>query len=161
MAENDGRLYITISKQKPSNKVSDDSSGNGEAKDSVSLKTFAANQLANLITRETKKSLNYAISNVGTFTGDHRLQQDVQEAFAVGEAVSQVGMAFVSGTLLTENPIGGLITATINVAGQITNYGLSEQQAIFAVKRNNYEIEQLRNVSGMNALKDGSRGTEN
>lgn len=162
MAENDGKIYVYLTTKKPNSDTPENPEDNSKQKDKFSLKTYSAHILADTIKSEAKKSVNYAINNIGFFSGDYRLQRDVQEAISIGEAAFSAGKSFGAAFLLSGgNPLAGLVAMSANLINQGINYGLQENSAIFAIKRNNYEIEQLRNVSGLNNLKDGSRGTEN
>lgn len=158
---NDGKIYITISDRR-------DGDGPGlpnnvqenEEKDKFSLATYAGTVLMKTLVNNTKKTVMYTINNIGNFTGNYRLQKDISEAIQLGESVLSIGRSFLAGTIVSGgNPIVGLIAAGADLIGQGVNLALQENSSLFAIKMQNYEIDKIRELSGLNTLKDGSRGT--
>lgn len=118
-----------------------------EAKKKVGAKTLFAHQMV----ATAKQTANYAISNIGNFTGNYIKQDQVQSTVDLIGDLSTVGLGFASGGV-----VGGIIASigiatkkTFEVVTDMRKNELSERQRAYMLER-----------SG-NATKNGSRGTEN
>lgn len=164
MAENDGKIYITIS----NHKVSDKGSGkttkpeDEKTKNENVLKDYVKDSFFHLIRSEAKTLVNYGVSNIGNFTGNYQAQRDTETVMGMINDITGLGMAFMAGTTATGgNPIGGLVAVGVAVVAKGVNFGLREYNNQLENRRLNYDINLLKMQSGLNTLADGSRGTEN
>lgn len=119
--------------------------------DEASKKIGAKSLFAHQMIATAKQTFNYAISNIGNFTGDYIKQDQVQNIVdSIGD-LSTVGLGFASGGV-----VGGIVVSigiatkkTFEVISDMRKNELSERQRAYMLER-----------SG-NATKNGSRGTEN
>ena len=92
--------------------------------------------------------VGYAIHNIGNFTGDYNMQRHIEEEMRALSMGVNIGMGFAYGG------IAGGIMATISTG---INVAMEYIQGKIEVNKQNYEIKQLREISGLNALTNGSR----
>jgi len=163
MANNDGKIYITISDQRVGG-----GGGPGPAVPETpkedktkSLGDYAKHAFFNIIQDTAKKAVNNSINQIGNYTGDYYAQRQVQISIGALEKIGNLGMSFFAGTTITGTMAGGIVGLIATGAMMGVNYGLEEFNNRVAIARNNREISYLKDVSGLNTLKDGSRGTEN
>ena len=162
MAKTDGKIYITISDRRIGE-------GGGETPDTPQtqkddekkkdlLGDFLKHKFYNLVQEQAKQMGRYTLANIGNFTGDYQYQREMNVAMDVlGEAVNLVS-AFTTGTMATGgNVIGGAVAVAITVASQTINFALQESANRVSNRTQNYNIQQLRDISGLNALTNGSR----
>ena len=160
MAEKN-KLYITISDERGGDGPTPMPQPEGaKKKDSNALGRYAEHQMFHLIKQQATQAVNYAIANIGDLTGDYIAQRKVNVAKQAISGVMQVGEATLAGA-----GVGGWVGAIIGfVVGGISLVTSSVYNEIEARKNNriaNLEIAQLRDRAGLNAVYDGSRGTEN
>lgn len=156
MAEENGKIYITIS---------DKAMGGGgesekptEKKKEKTLGEYSKHAFFSFIKQEANTMINYSISNIGNFTGDFQMQRDVQVAVQVVGLATNLATSFIAGmTLSGGNVAGGLVAMGISLAAQTINYGLGEITGQLQNRNQNYNIAQLRNISGLDTLTNGSR----
>ena len=166
MAENDGKIYITISDRRfGSNVVEADAQNKADKNKDISengsnaLLDYAKHRFFNFIQSEAKQLVSYSINNIGNFTGDYTKQAHVEEALGVLNFVSNIGMATMAGA-----QYGGLLGAIIG--GGLAGVGtmISVNQQVYAGRveniRINKNIDQLRTRAGLNSINNGSRGTD-
>ncbi len=161
MADNDGKIYITISDRRfGSNKAeADEQNKTDKEKDKDnSLADYAVHQFFNLINSQTKQAVNYTIGNIGNFTGNYITQQHVNEALNFVNAGKNIAMAAFAGARY--GPYGALLGAAIATIGTGVNYGLEEFSNMLENSRQNRAINQLRTRAGLNSTNNGSRGTD-
>jgi len=158
----DGKIYITISDSRKSGgldgiKLTDDK-GN-EAKDNSSaLGKYATHHFFNFIEGEAKTMVNYTLGNIGNFTGDYTKQSSINNSLSALNMLKSIATSAVSGfTISGGNPIGAIIGASIAVASMATNYGLQEKTNNLMLARQNYDINLLREKSGLNGTINGGR----
>ena len=159
----DGKLYIIIS-----DKRDDDGNGGNTPADTTqkdsnkkSSQSIITHQFYNFITSQAKQFVNYNIQNIGNFSGDYITQRRVNEAIQGLNITMNIGGAFISGTMMTGNPLVGAAFATIAIAGTAINAMYQSHTQRIQNAKTNYNIDQLRRRSGLNTYIDGSRGTEN
>ena len=99
---------------------------------------------------------NYSLSNIGNFTGDYNAQRQVNFArSAINVATGLVTSAYMG--FAVGGPIGTIIGAGISAASQVINFGLQLNSESIEIKKQNYNIQQLRQLSGLDGLTNGSR----
>lgn len=162
MAENDGKIYITISDRRfGTNKAEADEQNRidraNETKEST-LRNFAQHKFFNLIEAQAKQAVSYSISNIGNFTGDYVKQQHVQDAVNIISSLSDIGFAALAGAKF--GPYGALIAGGVAVISKGITFA---EQLVAGYTQNvmeNRQIEQLRTRAGLNSMNNGSRGTD-
>lgn len=165
---NNGKLYIiitdnpniqstqtTITKTTTTttNTTKVQSAGSGGDGD---LLGFATHQFYHFIQQEATEIVNWSIGNIGNFTGDYVKQANIQKTISLASRVAGVGMSVVAGAQVA-GPWGALIAGTIAVAGTAISIGLEDKANAFQVYKQNREIAQLRELSGLNQLTNGGR----
>lgn len=161
----DGKLYIIISDKREGvngevNNSADFSSK--KEKEKKSSQSIITHQFYNFMIGQAKQFVNYNINNIGNFTGDYISQRRISEAMQAVNIATNIGGAFVSGMMMSGgNPVVGAAAAAIATAGVAINAGYQSYAQRVENAKMNYNIDQLRKRSGLNAYKDGSRGTEN
>lgn len=98
-----------------------------------------------------RQSVQFGLANVGNFTGNYVLQENINQALETLNGVSTIAMGAVSGGW------AGAVIATASVALRSVTKEISRR-----IQYENQDINasMMRQRSG-NALNDGSRGTEN
>jgi len=163
----DGKIYIIITDKLPAGTspgtgpgMATTPSGSSSGSKSNIIMDYAAHEFFNLIKREALVAINYNLNNIGNFTGDYITQRHVNETRTILSDVASLGIATIAGAKFGGAP-GAIIATVVQAAGlatsAIVNYSLNQIQNT----KTNYEISQLKDRSGLNSLKDGSRGTEN
>lgn len=117
----------------------------GDAKKMASTSLFAHAAVSNV-----KQAVKYSLGNVGNFTGDYVLQNQIDVGLQVFEDVAAIGFATAAGGL------PGAIIATASIGIKYATKEISRQNQM-AVDRAQFRYDYAR--SG-NALFDNSRGTE-
>lgn len=154
----DGKIFITISDQRgqapqqPSGSSQPTSqqpiNTNDKSKSKGVGSNVIAHQFLHFAENQAKQFIDYSISNIGNFQGDFQTQREIQNAMSVGRTLIGIGTAFATGGI-----VGGLIATAgvgINMAYQYhTGQVMTNQQ--------NYSIEQLKKLSGLSSLTNGSR----
>lgn len=112
----------------------------------TSQKLVVASIFAHQALNTAKQITNYAISNIGNFTGDYIKQDRIQETVGILTDMATIGTAFAT------NWIAGIV-ATIGVGTKRTLEYVSDFQKAKHVDRN---VEYLRIRSG-NSTTNGSR----
>ena len=165
----DGKIYITITDQPISDNNNGIQSGSrandgsshwknvkAPKEDTTTLGQWAQYQLFHTIKRSANEVLSYGIGNIGFFTGDYQQQRNVQSAVSVAQDIMSIGMSAIGGF-----SVGGVVGAIIGASITTINKGLTTAMSIYTeieqVKRTNYAIDRLRDISGLNGLTNGSR----
>lgn len=160
---NDGKIYITIS----------DTRGGGggpglvtpepEDKESKTkpLSDYLKHSFFNIVEDSAKKVVSNSISQIGNYIGDYYAQRQIQTAISALNKGSTLAISFFAGSGITGSVAGGVSGLIATGSMMALNYGIEEFNNRVAIARNNREIEYIRDLSGLNTLKDGSRGTEN
>lgn len=162
---NDGRIYIIISDKRggdgtPTPGVPDEKKPQQTSGSSNMLLDFAKHKFFNLIESQAKQAVNYSISNIGNFTGDYLKQQNLQSCITFMNQFGSLGSTFVTASLATGSPVGGLVASTVQLASSLGTGALQEYSFYIADKKQNYEISQLRKRSGLSSLDNNGRGTK-
>lgn len=163
MAQETGKIYITISDQR----LGDGKGGGKDDPDKVinpfddnetdALSKYAQHRFFSFIKSQASQMVNYTIGNIGNFTGDYQVQREVQVIQKMAGFGINLGLSFKAGVSLAGSTAGGLIGVSLAIATEAINYGLQEMTGRLSNRNQNYEIEQLREISGLNALTNGGR----
>lgn len=156
----DGKIYITITDepiQQNVNEVSGGGSNNSlpkaKTQDGVGV---AGHYFLNIMESEVKAMVNYSLGNIGNFTGNYITQNNVNSALRIGGKLIGLGTSIAAGAAMG-GPVGAVAAGIAYTAGEITNFALQEKSNNFAYKKQNREIDILRQMSGLDTLTNGSR----
>lgn len=162
----EGKIYITISDTRngggngeitPSPTPSTPTGTSGEKEPNL-LGDFVKHKFYNMVQEQTKQIINYSIANIGNFTGDYQVQREVETGVKVVNMGINLATTFAGGFIATGgNIVGGVAAVGIMVASQTINFALQETANRVSNRNQNYNIEQLRNISGLDALTNGGR----
>lgn len=161
MAE-DGKLYIVITKNpnavgSGAGTPNQQQTGMGQ-NNKKALDSYIEHQFFSFIKSQAITMVNYAISNIGNFTGDYYAQRDTQYLKEMSTKITSIALAGYAGFKLTGgNPIGAGIGVAISVAGNAINTALAYESKQIGRWKDNQEVERLREISGLNVLSNGSR----
>lgn len=150
----DGKIYITISDKRTSGGNGGggfndpDQTPENPIEEESDLQKYARHRFFSFVQSEAKQMVNYAISNIGNFTGDYNIQRTTQAVQRVGNIAMNVGVGFA---------VGGVVGGVIAIASTLINTGLEYIQGSVQTDKRNYEIDKLKELSGLNALTNGSR----
>lgn len=163
----DGKIYITISdKRDTDNEIGGNYDYEGQpyrsGKDyktlGRSLSKYAEHQFFHIIRNTAVEAVNYSVGNIGFFTGNYQKQRNIQSALSVGQSVLSIGESAIAGfTLSGGNPIGAAIGASVAIVGMGVSATMEIVKETEQIKRTNYAIDRLRDISGLNGLTNGSR----
>lgn len=171
---NDGKIYITIS-DKRGQGGGGGGSGNGEkplrshkvvpkemqiydaSSQTVRESAFLQHEVFHIATQQASQFVNYSISNIGNFTGNYQAQRDVQAAVGVGSSLANIVMVGVYAGMATGNPVIGAFASMVALGSAVINYDRQERANSFVIKKQNREIEVMRDISGLNSLTNGGR----
>ena len=161
MADNDGKIYITISDRRfGKNKAEADEQDKQDKKEENPLKKFATHKFFNMIESQAKQAISYTIGNIGNFTGDYVKQAQVQNSMEIINSMIGLATSAYAGFKLTGSVAGALIA----VGTQMISTGISRGEQLYAGyvenARQNRAIAQLRTRAGLNSSNNGSRGTD-
>lgn len=127
-----------------------------KALDKQGLKKVAvATAFAHTMVNTGKQIINYSLSNVGQFTGNNLMQDQINTALEVIGDVAGIATGLVT-SIVTENPVP--VIASILSVG--TKYGTRAYSEYQEFKHAEYQHDFLLQRSG-NSTTNGSRGTEN
>lgn len=110
-------------------------------------KTVAISMLGHQALNTTKQILNYSISNIGNFTGNTVMQENIQTAVGIMGDLASIGMASATGGWV------GFAVATIGVATKYTMGAISNE---IANRKDNRQTAFILERSG-NSTMNGSR----
>lgn len=158
MADNNGKIYITISNQLESkdggvqnpsdNEAQNPGSKASEKGEKDSLTTTVSYLFFQTVANSAKQAAEYAKSNIGNFTGDYQTQRNINNSL---QAISTIGSLVMAGATAG---VPGLVIASASMA---TSFTLQEISADLTYKKQNRQIDMLRELSGMDALTNGGR----
>lgn len=156
--ENNGKIYITISDVRMDNGVTPTpqttstmpmiSGDGGNDNDGISLNGLINHQFYDFAINTAKQMVDFATENIGNFTGDYYVQRSINNVKSISGDLMAIGVGFAKGGV-----VGGLIATT----GVLINRGMQYQLGGVSNRKQNYEISQLREISGLNSLTNGSR----
>lgn len=152
----DGKIYITISDRR----LDGDTTPEEEQKkdESKDFGSYLIHKALDFAKQEAQQFVNYSISNIGNFTGNYEAQAHIQEAIRGVNILTNIGMSALAGFKLFGGA-GAAAGAIFAFASQSVNMAMGEYQQWFANKKMNHNIDMVRQLSGLNQLTDGSRGT--
>lgn len=155
---NDGKLYIVITDRRPE-QLNQEEDGNGDKeKKQKTIGDYAKHRFFDLVKEQSKQVVNNTIGNIGNFTGDFQTQQQITEAVNYGNTLKSLAMSAYAGFKMTGgNPIGAIVAVGFSIASQGINFLLEERANKFANYKQNYQIEKMRDLSGLNGLTNGGR----
>lgn len=156
----DGRIYITISDERTGEIISgttklaptkkkEESKENGFSR-------YIQHQFFNLIEQEAVSMVNYTLGNIGNFTGDYNAQREVNFARSAFGVIRNIGTAAAQGATIGGG-YGALIGAAIATTAETVKFGFQLHSQNIETKKQNYSINQLKQLSGLDGLTNGSR----
>ena len=152
-----GKIYIYVTNQAPKpGEGSSDSEKNENEKDV--LTHYALNRLQSL-GKEVVNSAAKVYVAQPSWNGDYVTQAERENLLNAINIGMKYGTAFISGTIATGNPIGGLIALGIQGASDLISLGFRYKQVQLTSIRVNSSIELNRKRSGLDTLTNGGRGT--
>ena len=132
----------------------------GKTKDEGSaLGRYVEHEVFHLVKQQATATVNFALGNIGNFSGDYILQNEVNEARKNINSLMNIGMATLAGAKF--GPAGAVIGFAAGVVSESMKGVFETVEKTKNAAKQNYEIAQLRDRAGLNTAKDGSRGTEN
>lgn len=160
----DGKIYITISDKPAGTGGGGGTETKKKEKTQMSTSGYIMHELRNFVTEQAKTMVSYTIGNIGNFTGDYETQREVEyltKAVSVAKNITfaAIGGANAAAAVGVSGATGGWIGVALAVASMGVNFALGEVAAAKTFKRQNYDINQLRKLSGLNISLDGGRGT--
>ena len=157
----DGKIYITISdKRGGEGKPAEPMEGGASDKKENTFSSWAKHQFLSMVKQQAIGNLNYAISNIGNFTGDYNAQRSATFAMQLANEATSFGLSVLAGAKMGGLP--GAVVGAVLYAGNKT-IQTAQQYALIQLKQRqtDYSIDQIRMRAGLNPYLDGSRGTEN
>lgn len=161
----DGKIYITISDKRfgqnkaeadEQNKIDKEKKTDGES----AFDKYINHQVMHLARQQVTKFVHFSLGNIGNFTGDYVTQQRVNDLIASAQGFINIGTATIAGAK-AGGWVGAIIGFVVGTVTEVASSAYSTYEKLINNKKTNYQIEQLRERAGLNALLDGSRGTEN
>jgi hypothetical protein len=160
MAE--GKLYITITDDRGDGGGTPTPKPDG-AKEKKSnddtIGRYIEHEMFHLVKSQATQFVNFSLGNIGNFTGDYITQRRVNETKQAISGLMNIGMTTIAGAKY--GPYGAIAGFAIGVISQMTGSVYDVISSTVENSKTNYELAQLRELSGLNSTKDGSRGTEN
>ena len=153
----DGKIYIYLTDKKI-----DGGQPNSEPEKPEKEKTisptiqFLQHEMFHFAKQQATQMFNYTIENIGNFTGNYQQQRDIQATLSAANTLSNIAITGIT-VGLTINPFAGVIASAVAATSLAINYGRQERLNNFMVKRQNREIEIMRDISGLNSLTNGGR----
>lgn len=159
----DGKIYIIVTDQLPGGQgpLPPDTPDSGKEKTKENkFESWATHQFLNLVKQQVIQNITFTVNNIGNFTGDYQAQRDAQLSLSLLQEGMNLGLSIYAGYKIGNIP-GAAIAAGVYAVNKtistVQEYRLIDLQQ----KQSNYSIQQLKNRSGLNSNRDGSRGTEN
>lgn len=155
------KLYITISDERggggtiPTPKPD----ASKEKKERDTLGRYIEHEMFHLVKSQATQSVNFALSNIGNFTGDYITQRKVNEAKQSASGIMTIGVSTIAGAKY--GPWGAAIGFVVGAVSVISGGVFNVISNSVENAKENYNISQLRERAGLNSIYDGSRGTEN
>ena len=161
----DGKIYIIVTDKLPAGGAEPQPGVETEKKEKKSdkdiLMHYAKNKLIETVKSAASNAVHFSLGNIGNFTGDYITQRQINNNLQMASELMSFGATVWAGFKVTGSPWGAAIAA----AGWAVQKGLSigEQLVTLNVEKTrvNYNIEQIRNRSGLNSHMNWNRGTEN
>lgn len=148
----DGKIYITITDEPTGNGI-----GNGSKRKTAEQKEKEKKEQLNyqfyeFIKEQAIKVATYSVENIGFFTGNYQQQRDMTTAISLGYKAISIGNA-IGRSIAMGSPIPAIVT----IGALAISTGLEAGKIIEQNKRDNYEINLLKQISGLNSRTNGSR----
>lgn len=160
MPENDGKIYITISDTRAggggTTSLSELSKNRQADWWKMTQGVLRADQeyyqnavtVAGAMVGMATQSVNFALSNIGNFSGSYQSQREID---AAKSAILKT-TGFLGATVA-----GGGAGAVAYASVMLFNFGISEFVNEVQFRKQNYDIAKLREISGLNGLTNGGR----
>ena len=160
----DGKIYIIVTDKLPQSTQAGVAAFPSEPKQEANKQNnrtwgYVEHRVANFAEQQALKAVNYTLSNIGNFTGDYQAQRDVNAGLTVIHNLMNIGMATLAGAKF--GPVGAAVGAGLAVSSIAINFAYEQKSLEIQQKKSNHQINILKQRSGLNTLRDGSRGTEN
>ena len=161
MASN-GKIYITISDERGKGGRPQGASGSGggesAGKGKEALSSYITHQVFDSLKSTAIQAVNFSVNNIGNFTGDYVAQRNIQAG--LGNAMKGIGYFTTAKVgMSVAGPWGAVVAVAVKGIGDMVSFGLQEKAQYTQNRRTNYQISEIRELSGLNTLIDGSRGT--
>ena len=161
---NDGKIYITISDRRfGQNKAEADEQNKIDRQKQTDTEPeyskYIKHRFRNLVEAQVKQAVNYAIGNIGNFTGDYIKQQQVTDAKEVISFFVNLGTAVAAGAQIAGGAGAAFAIATV-LAGTAVSAAEKNYSAWDETSKQNRAIAQLRTRAGLNSTNNSSRGTD-
>lgn len=155
-----GKIYITISDERGKGSEGKTQSGGIKTPKEKEnhLGSYAVHQGISLLQQTASQYVHYSISNIGNFTGDYLSQKNAQLGLGLVNKAIGYGTTALAGFKLG-GILGSVVAVGIKATMDSLSFNLQEKAQYTQNQRTNYQISQLRELSGLNTLTDGSRGT--
>lgn len=152
----DGKIYITITdKPLSDNETEEEKEAKKKGK---TVGEYAMHQFMHLVKEQSQKVVNYAVSNIGYYTGNYQAQRDMESAISVGRSLIGLGEAYYAGLIATKGAVaGGIVGLAVAGVSMAITKGLEVKRDIEDNRRQNVRVDRLRDISGLNGLTNGSR----
>lgn len=118
--------------------------------------SFITHEFYHYLKQTATEVANWSVGNIGNFTGNYYAQSEITKSISLMNRISGIGSSVATGATMG-GVWGAVVAGVIAVAGTVVSVGLQDKANAFAIKRQNYEIAQLRELSGLNPLTNGGR----
>lgn len=160
---NNSKLYVVITDKRPG--------GNSQSPGGVTrveseqkenkLNVFVEHEMMHIVKAEASKFVSFTTSNIGNFTGNYIVQEQINSAKESVSGITRVALSARAGLIASGgNPIGAAIGFAAGVLSLVGETVYETYMTDFNTRKTNYDIAQLRERSGLNTYTDMSRGTE-
>ena len=161
-----GKIYIYVTDKLPQGDgqptPGPGTSDSNKKEESNLLLHYARDKIINTTKQAVMSNINFALNNIGNFTGNYQLQRDIESTQRILNSITNIGTSAWAGFKITGgNPWGALIGATVATFNEASGIVRNEILIGVQTKKANREVNVLRQRSGLNSLTDGSMGTEN
>lgn len=156
----DGKIYIYITDELLENRIKGTKEATPENKTKTNQKElfsdYVKHEFFNFIKSEANQMANYTLGNIGNFTGDYNAQRQVNFIMSANNVISNIASSALVGAKIG-GAYGALIGAGVATASQVVNFGFNLYSQNVEIRKQNYSISQLRQLSGLDTLTNGSR----
>ena len=164
--EGTGKIYIIVTNKLPGGSsgeaaIATEAKSEESTRDNSLLKHYAMNKFISTVENTTRNAINFGLNNIGNFTGNYILQQQISDTRMFLNSLAGIGMAAWAGFKASGSGWGALIGAGVEIMNQTISKIESLSLINLQQRQTNYNIAQIRERSGLNGKIDGSRGTEN
>lgn len=159
------KLYITISDERSSGTPTKETQQGGvgasrETKKNHELSKYIGHEFYHLVKNQAVRFVNFSIGNVGNFKGDYISQRKINQVKSAVSSLVSIGVATYHGAQIG-GVVGGAVGFAFGTAVMVAESVYRDIETQNEFSKTNYNIEQIRTRSGLDSLRDGSRGTEN